>query len=594
MREIDEVRPSEATAPGVRVEVVVDRVERRPPDRADCRRRSRPRGRAARAGPSCAPRWRAAGPTTPSRRARLVCPRVRARFRSAPAGLCSRTIPRSAPATPAAASVASSPSTGTRSSPIPARRSPRAPSSPGGARAPRGSAACSRSSAEREKIPLDVPWGKLKAAQRRAVLDGEGDWHQRQVPGCEGLVRVARGPHLQDARARAALAVPRVHGVRRVQGLAPQRHRARLPGGGPEPRRLARADRRRRPCPRQRLRRARSAGQAGTGAARVAPGLPRRGGARVPHARPAGPHALRGRGAARGAHHRPRRSAHRDALRPRRAHGGPARDRRARAGARHARAVAGRQHGHGRRARGAGRTDVRSRARDGPGRRAARRTHPVRRHAGRAGQAHRPADRQGMGRFARAVAGEARGQRLARDPRARATHNLQDVDVRIPLRRALRGDRAERIGQIHARSRRALPGCRRGPSGISPSTSPARTTRLEGIGRTCPRGPRRPIASRAARREATPRRTSKRGIASAPGSRPSRRPARRGLTAGPLLIQRARWALRGVRWRGLRDRRDAVSRRRAAALPRVPGLALQARGARGHPPRASRSPTSWA
>ena len=61
---------------------------------------------------------------------------------------------------------------------------------------------------------------------------------------------------------------------------------------------------------------------------------------------------------------------------------------------------------------------------------------------------------------------------------------------------------------------------------------------------------------------------------------------RRGLTAGALLVQRARGTLRGVRRRGLRDRRDAVPRRRAAPLPGLPGQALQARGARGHAPRA--------
>ena len=60
---------------------------------------------------------------------------------------------------------------------------------------------------------------------------------------------------------------------------------------------------------------------------------------------------------------------------------------------------------------------------------------------------------------------------------------------------------------------------------------------------------------------------------------------RRGLTAGALLVQRPRRALRGVRRRGLRDGRDAVPRRRAAPLPGVPGQALQARGARGQAPR---------
>ncbi len=153
-----------------------------------------------------------------------------------------------------------------------------------------------------------------------------------------------------------------------------------------------------------RLRCERPAGQARPGAARIAPRVPRRGRARVPHPRPAGAHALRRRGAARRTDDRARRRAHGDALRPRRADGGPPPDGRARARSGDARARARGQHGAGGRARAGRRSRLRSRRRDGTGRGTARREHLLRRHAGGARRADGLADGTGLEELSSAAA----------------------------------------------------------------------------------------------------------------------------------------------------------------------------------------------
>ena len=66
----------------------------------------------------------------------------------------------------------------------------------------------------------------------------------------------------------------------------------------------------------------------------------------------------------------------------------------------------------------------------------------------------------------------------------------------------------------------------------------------------------------------------------------------RGLTAEPLLVQRARRTLRGVRGRGRSAGRDAVSGRRLRALRSVRRQALQAAGARRQVSRAGTSTRS--
>ena len=146
VREIDEVRPSEATGPGVRLEVVVDRVG---VSAKDARRLQEALETAwSRSGGRAELRGDAGTHVTVARG--LVCPKCARSFEPPRPG-SSRTTRRSGRARHAAASGASSPSTGTRCSPTPARPSPAAPSGPGAARARRGSAGSSRSSARRRR-----------------------------------------------------------------------------------------------------------------------------------------------------------------------------------------------------------------------------------------------------------------------------------------------------------------------------------------------------------------------------------------------------------------------------------------------------------
>ena len=154
---------------------------------------------------------------------------------------------------------------------------------------------------------------RAKATGRRRVVRGEA------------LLRLAREPQLQDARPRAALALPRLPRVPRL------RRRAAEAGGA------ALADRARRRAQRPRddeaadrrarslLRIARASRQPRRGGGDGHRGdppparLPHRGRARLPRPRPAVAHALRRRGAAREPHDRARDVAGERALRARRA-----------------------------------------------------------------------------------------------------------------------------------------------------------------------------------------------------------------------------------------------------------------------------------
>ncbi len=140
-------------------------------------------------------------------------PDVRPRLRAARGRGSSATSRRSAPARPAAASAARWTSTGPRSSPttslsIAERRaaSVERPLERVGARK-------LVRFAKSNRIPLDVPWRELRPEQREAVLEGEGELRRRPVPRTPRLVPVDGAPHLQDARARAAQPLPRVHAL---------------------------------------------------------------------------------------------------------------------------------------------------------------------------------------------------------------------------------------------------------------------------------------------------------------------------------------------------------------------------------------------
>ena len=179
VREIDGVRPSEATAPGVRVEVVVDRVnvskgESRRLQEAIEAAWTRSEGRAE---------LRAEGDGAHVTVARgLRCPKCARSFEPPRPGLFSYNSPFGA--------CDSCRGFGRviaidwdKVIPDP-RKSIR-----GGAVRPWSGPSTTwergilEKFCKKEKIPLEVPWEKLSAKQRAAIIDGEGSWHHGKYPG---------------------------------------------------------------------------------------------------------------------------------------------------------------------------------------------------------------------------------------------------------------------------------------------------------------------------------------------------------------------------------------------------------------------------
>ena len=190
------------------------------------------------------------------------------------------------------------------------------------------------------------------------------------------------------------------------------------------------------------------------------------------------------------------------------------------------RAVARRQHRHGRRARAGGRARVRPRHRDGPGRRTARRPHPLRRHARGAREEHGSAHRAGLGRASHgpAPSGASR-QRVARSSAARGstTCEASTSASRSGSSARSRGRAAPASPRWRTTSSIARPRARSGRPAAS--TSPAPTTRSMAARRARARRARRPVAARphgAWQRRDLRRR---RGTACARASPPSRRRA---------------------------------------------------------------------
>jgi excinuclease ABC subunit A len=179
VREIDEVRPSEATAPGVRVEVVVDRVnvskgESRRLQEAIEAAWTRSQGRAE---------LRAQGDGAHVTVARgLTCPKCARSFEPPRPGLFSYNSPFGAcDACRGFGRVI----TIDWDKVIPDPRK----SIRGGAVRPWSGPSTTwergilEKFCKREKIPLQVPWAKLSAKQRAAIIDGEGSWHHGKYPG---------------------------------------------------------------------------------------------------------------------------------------------------------------------------------------------------------------------------------------------------------------------------------------------------------------------------------------------------------------------------------------------------------------------------
>ena len=152
----------------------------------------------------------------------LHCAECDLRVPASPPRACSPSTRRSAPARPAAASAAPSASTTGWSFPM-RRRSLR-----GGAIKPWQTKSYAECQEDLEKfakqrgIPLDTPWRELSAEARRWVIEGEGAWTQEGLVRREALLRLARDARLQDARARAAVALPRLHALRRLRRRAPE------------------------------------------------------------------------------------------------------------------------------------------------------------------------------------------------------------------------------------------------------------------------------------------------------------------------------------------------------------------------------------
>jgi excinuclease ABC subunit A len=178
VREIDEVRPSEATAPGVRVEVVVDRVgvarrEMRRLQEAIEAAWSRGGGRAELRSESGAHVTVARG---------LVCPKCARAFDAPRPGLFSYNSPFGAcDACRGFGRVIAI--DWDKVIPDPQRSLGAGAIKPWSGASTTWERGILEKFCKKEKIPLDVPWAKLREAQRQLVLGGEGSWHNGKYPG---------------------------------------------------------------------------------------------------------------------------------------------------------------------------------------------------------------------------------------------------------------------------------------------------------------------------------------------------------------------------------------------------------------------------
>ncbi|CAA9491002.1 MAG: Excinuclease ABC subunit A, partial [uncultured Solirubrobacteraceae bacterium] len=395
--------------------------------------------------------------------------------------------------------------------------------------------------------------------QPRAPLPGDGlrlvaredrGVHERPaVPGVQGLAPAAREPGGHRER----------HGDPRVH--APER-----PAGA----RVARVARPERARPRDRA--------AHPARDRRAAAVPRERRRRIPVDGAGGVDAERRRGAADPPRDADRVVARRRPLHPRRAvdRAAPARQR---AADRDARAPArSRQHGARGRARRGHDAGRRLPARHGPGGGRARRPrgrggHRRRGHAGR-GVAHgpvpggHPADRDPRE--------AADPERLRRD-RGRRAAQPQEGRREDPARRLHRGDRGERLGQVHARQRDPLQGGRQpaapGEDAPGDAQAAARARRARQDHQRRP-GPDRAHAALEPRDVHRAVRPDPRAVLQDPGGAGAR------LQARPLLVQRQGRALRGVPRRRSDQDRDALPAGRLRAVRAVPRQAVQQGDAR--------------
>ena len=188
VREIDEVRPSEATAPGVRVEVVVDRVSvgaRDPRRLQEAIEAAWTRG-AGRA------ELRAEGGARVTVARGLACPGCARSFEPPRPGMFSYNSPLGAcgECRGFGRVIAID-----WDKVIPDPRKTLA----GGAIRPWNGASSEwergalAKFCRKQKIPLEVPWGKLAAAERAAVLEGHGSWSAGKYPGVKAWFKWLEG-----------------------------------------------------------------------------------------------------------------------------------------------------------------------------------------------------------------------------------------------------------------------------------------------------------------------------------------------------------------------------------------------------------------
>ncbi|HEY8088039.1 MAG TPA: excinuclease ABC subunit UvrA [Polyangiaceae bacterium] len=178
VREIDEVRPSEATGPGVRLEVVVDRVG---VSAKDARRLQEAIEAAwSRSGGRAELRGDAGTHVTVARG--LVCPGCARSFEPPRPGLFSYNSPFGAcqPCRGFGRVIAID---WDKVIPDPGKSLGKGAIRPWSGPSTTWERGVLEKFCKKARIPLDVPWEKLGAAQREAVISGEGTWHGGKYPG---------------------------------------------------------------------------------------------------------------------------------------------------------------------------------------------------------------------------------------------------------------------------------------------------------------------------------------------------------------------------------------------------------------------------
>ena len=182
LRDVDEVRPSEATAPGVRVEVVVDRVSVGKRDR----RRLEEAIEAAWARGAGRAELRTEESTADKRHVTLArglaCPKCARRFEPPRPGLFSYNSPFGAcDACRGFGRIIAV--DWDKVIPDPRKSLRQGAIRPWSGPSTEWERGILEKFCKARKIPLEVPWEKMRSDQRALVIDGEGQWRNGKYPG---------------------------------------------------------------------------------------------------------------------------------------------------------------------------------------------------------------------------------------------------------------------------------------------------------------------------------------------------------------------------------------------------------------------------